>query len=374
MEIKALDLKLQYKKYKREIDAEIKSVIAATNFIQGAPVREFEAQLASYLGVKAVVGCCSGTDALFLGLNALGIKPGDEVITTSFTFIATAEAISYLGAKPVFVDIDPETFNINTELIEKNITEKTKAIVPVSLFGEVSAMKEITRLAKKYKLAVLEDAAQSIGGSYHGIKSGNLSPLAATSFFPSKPLGGYGDGGAVIVQKNAKLEERVRSLLNHGQTKRYHHKYIGINGRLDTLQAAVLKVKLKYLDEEVKKRQSVAEFYRSNLDPDLYTTQKLDPESSSAWAQFSLVPKMPRKASRKKSRTKILSHLSENKIPYAIYYPIPIHLQEAFRYLGYQRGDLPVTEDLAKEIFAIPIHPFLKKEEIGRVIEVLNEA
>ena len=367
MGIVPLDLKTQYKNYQAEIDAGIKSVIDTTSFIQGQVVREFEAELAKYLGVKDVVACSSGTDALFLALSALEVTRGDEVITTPFTFIATAEAISYLGAVPVFVDVDQETFNLDPKLILEKITKKTKVILPVSLFGVPADMSLINEIAKENDVIVLEDAAQSIGSTHHGDKSGNLSSVGATSFFPSKPLGAYGDGGAVMVKDNEVLADKVRCLLNHGQVKKYHHAFIGINGRLDSIQASVLKVKLKHLDNELGRRNEIAKTYLSRLKPHLYSPQKIPDHVYSAYAQFSLLTR-----GDERSREKVLSRLTQHEIPWAIYYPIPIHLQEAFRFLGYKQGDFPNCEKLAETIFSIPIHPFLKDEEVEKVILVLN--
>ncbi len=364
MKITALDLKKQYTLYQKEIDLALKKVIESTSFIQGKVVRELEEELAKYLEVRDAIACSSGTDALFLSLAALGIRGGDEVITTPFTFIATAEAISYLGATPVFVDCNADDFNICDQDIKKKITPKTKAILPVSLFGAPSNMKAINQIAQEHELAVIEDAAQSIGGSYYDKKSGNLSSIAATSFFPSKPLGGYGDGGAVMVKNNSKLAERVRILLNHGQTKKYHHTFIGINGRLDSLQAAVLKVKLRYLDEEITKRNQIATAYKEKINPDFFTPQKIADGVYSAYAQFSLIAKKPRK--------KLLDYLSEKKIPWAIYYPIPLHLQKAFSFLKHKKGDFPNAEKIAKQIFSLPIHPFLSKKATDFIIKTIN--
>ena len=248
-----------------------------------------------------------------------------------------------------------ETFNIVPELIAEKITEKTKVILPISLFGLPANMSSINKIALDNRLVVLEDAAQSIGASYSGKKSGNLATIAATSFFPSKPLGAYGDGGAVIVRNNQKMAHKIRCLLNHGQTEKYHHSFIGINGRLDSMQAAVLSVKLKYLDDEVRRRNEIATKYLGNLAKDFYSFQKIAAHAYSAFAQFSLVAKKPRK--------KILDHLTRHEIPWSIYYPIPIHLQKAFEFLGYKTGDFPNCEKLAKTIFSIPIHPFLKTKK-----------
>ncbi len=273
MKINFINLQRQYQKYKIDIDAQIKEVIDSAGYIMGPKVSNLEDNLASFTGVSHAVACSSGTDALILSLMALGIRPGDEVITTPFTFIASAETIAFLGAVPVFVDIDEKTFNIDASKIEEKITCKTKAIMPVSLFGQVADMDAIGEIAKKYKLKVIEDAAQSFGAEYRGKKSCNLSEIACTSFFPAKPLGCFGDGGAIFTDDD-ELASKMRILLNHGQTKQYVHSNIGINGRLDAIQAGIIDVKLTHFSDEISKRQEIAKKYSNNLKNFLAHTDK----------------------------------------------------------------------------------------------------
>jgi UDP-2-acetamido-2-deoxy-ribo-hexuluronate aminotransferase len=355
-----INLKAQYRAYKEEIDKEIADVLATSSYIGGPKIKTLEENLANFVGVKEAIACSSGTDALLLALMALDIKEGDEVITTPFTFIATAETIAFLKAKPVFVDIDEKTFNIDPTKIEEKITSKTKAIIPVSLFGQIANMDAINTIAKKYNLAVIEDGAQSFGAEYKGKRSGNLSTIGTTSFFPAKPLGCYGDGGAVFTNDEA-LTQKIRVLLNHGQTKRYEHTLIGINGRLDSIQAAVLNVKLKYYEKEIAKRQEIAQNYNNNLKN--VTLPYIEKDNLSVWAQYCI---------RVQDREKVLQKCQENSIPTGIYYPKPLHLQEAFSFLGHKEGDFPVSEKVSKDILALPMSAFLTKEEQEKVIEVIN--
>ncbi len=361
MKINFIDLQKQYQHYKSEIDKEIQEVLDTSSYINGPKVKELEEALSDFSGAKYAIGCSSGTDALLLALMALGIKSGDEVITTPFTFIATAEVIAFLGAKPVFVDIDEKTYNIDATKIEEKITDKTKAIIPVSLFGQIADMDEINRIAKKYNLKVIEDGAQSFGAEYKGKRSCNLSDIATTSFFPAKPLGCYGDGGAVFTN-DKELANSIRVILNHGQTKRYVHTKIGINGRLDTIQAAVLKVKLKYFNEEIQKRQEVANRYTQNLKGVI--TPYVEPHNLSVWAQYCI---------RVENREEYLQKCKKRGVPTGIYYPIPLHLQEVFRYLGYKEGDFPISERVSKDIMALPMSAFVTKEEQDYIIGVINE-
>lgn len=357
-----LDLKAQYLSYKEQIDAAVKSVIDSTCFIGGEEIALLEEELSAYVGSPFSVGCASGTDALLLALMAGGVSAGDEVITTAFTFVATAEVPKLLGAKPVFVDVDPATYNIDVSKIEAAITPKTKAIVPVSLFGLTAEMKAINEIAKKHDLVVVEDAAQSFGAEYHGKKSGDLSPFACTSFFPAKPLGCYGDGGAVFCRE-AGHAKHMKMLLNHGMEQRYHHDIVGFNGRLDAIQAAILRVKLKHLDREIAKRREVANYYSENLKNDLIRPQEIPQDCQSVFAQYCYT--LP----SKEKREGMIEHYKKSGIPCAVYYPIPLHLQKAFGDLNYKRGDLPVTEDLSDRIIAIPLHPFLKDEDRNKVVD-----
>ncbi|QLE02357.1 DegT/DnrJ/EryC1/StrS family aminotransferase [Galbibacter sp. BG1] len=356
MKIDFAKLGLAYVEHKKEIDAAIAKVIDNSSFIMGAQVSSFENNLSRYTGAKHSISCSSGTDALLLAMMAIDIQPGDEIITTPFTFIATAETIAFLKAKPVFVDIDEESYNIDPSKIEAAITSRTKAIIPVSLYGQPSDMTEINEIARKYDLTVIEDAAQSFGSEYKGDKSCNISSIGCTSFFPAKPLGCFGDGGAVFTN-NDKLAEIMKSLRLHGQTERYFHKYVGMGGRLDTIQAAVLNVKLKYYEEDVKRRQLVAQKYTELLKEKLITPIVKD-DRTSVWAQYSV---------RVKNRDGVQNKLKSVGIPTAVHYPRPLHLQECFEYLNYKEGDFPVSEMVSKEIMSLPMNPYLKDEEINYI-------
>jgi len=353
MKIDFANLKFSYLEHKEKIDEAIASTISSTSFIMGQSVYEFEDALAKFSGAKYAISCSSGTDALLLAMMALGIKPGDEVITTPFTFIATAETIAFLGAKPVFVDINEQTYNIDVSRIEEKITKNTKAILPVSLYGQISDMEAINKIALKYSLPVIEDGAQSFGATYKGKRSCNVSAIGTTSFFPAKPLGCFGDGGALFTSDEY-LADKMKSMRIHGQTKRYHHKYIGMGGRMDTIQAAVLLSKLPSYPEEITLRQTVAENYNQKLQTTV-TTPDVSYDRTSVWAQYTV---------RLQNRDAIQGKLKEQGIPTAVHYPMPLHLQECFQTLGYQQGDFPVAELLAKEVMSLPMNPFLTKEEI----------
>ncbi|EQB40706.1 aminotransferase DegT [Sulfurimonas hongkongensis] len=362
MKINFMDLQTQYLKHKEEIDSEIAEVLGSTIFIGGQKLEDLEKNLASYVGVKHAIGCSSGTNALLLSLMALNIGYGDEVITTPFAFIATAEAIAFLGAKPIFVDIDKDSYNIDVTRIEVAITERTKAIIPVSLYGQCAEMQAINEIAKKHDLAVIEDACQSFGATYNGEKSCSLSTIGCTSFFPTSPLGAYGDGGAIFTDDD-ELATKIKMLLNHGQSERYKHKYIGINGRLDALQAAVLNVKLKYFKEEVKARDDIGSRYSDLLEDAEVITPKIAENSTSVYAQYSI---------RVKDRDAMIEKLSSKEIPTAIYYPIPIHLQEAFLYLGYKEGDFPVSEEVSTQIISLPMSPYLRESEQDFIVKAIK--
>ncbi len=374
MKINFIDLQAQYQEYSKEIDQEIKDVCTSAQFIGGPKLQNFEKNLAEFTGVSHAIGCSSGTDALLLSLMALDIKAGDEVITTPFTFIATAEVIAFLGATSVFVDIDEQTYNIDPSKIEALITDKTKAIMPVSLYGQCADMEAINAIAVKHNIAVIEDACQSFGAEYKGKKSCNLSTIGCTSFFPSKPLGAYGDGGAIFTNDDA-LAEKIRMLLNHGQNERYKHKYIGINGRLDAMQAAILNVKLKHFEEEVQARQKIGERYSDGLftcavrNEEVLSGYKLitpyvKADRTSVYAQYSV---------RVKEREKITSALSEIGIPTAVHYPMPLHLQEAFSELGYKKGDFPISEKVSQEIMSLPMSPYLSEDQQDFIVNALKE-
>lgn len=360
MKINFIDLQAQYQKYKDEIDSEIHDILDTSSYIMGNKVSKLEENLSKFSGAKHSIACSSGTDALLLALMALDIKADDEVITSPFTFIATAEMIAFVGAKPVFVDIDEKTYNIDPSKIEAAITNKTKAIMPVSIFGQTPDMDAINNIARKHNLKVIEDAAQSFGAKYNGTKSCNLSDVACTSFFPAKPLGCYGDGGAIFTNDD-ELAKKMRIILNHGQSSKYFHSHIGINGRIDTIQAGVLNVKLKYFQDELEKRQAIAQKYNKNLKN--LITPFVDDNSTSAWAQYCI---------RVPNRDEMMKKCSDRGVPTAIYYPLPLHLQEVFVYLGYKNGDFPITEKVSLDIMALPMSAFLKDKEQDYIIEVVN--
>ncbi|MFZ5374081.1 MAG: DegT/DnrJ/EryC1/StrS family aminotransferase [Campylobacterota bacterium] len=360
MTIDFANLQKHYRLYQEEIDAAVHAVMAKCNFIMGEEVAQLESALASYVGVKHAITCSSGTDALQLALMGIGIAPGDEVITTPFTFIATAEMIAHLGAVPVFVDIDETTYTIDPSKIEEKITAKTRAIIPVSLYGQTADMDEINAIASKHGLVVIEDAAQSFGATYKGKKSCALSPIGCTSFFPAKPLGCFGDGGALFTDDDA-LAEKIRSLRVHGQSKRYHHRYIGIGGRLDTIQAAVLLVKLRHYETDLALRQEVARKYDAAL-RGKHSVPFVAPERTSVYAQYSI---------RVRNRDALQDELKGRGIPTAVHYPMPLHLQECFAYLGYRKGDFPISETVANEIMSLPMNPFLTDAEIDYTVGAL---
>lgn len=362
MKIDFIDLRAQYHKYKKEIDTEISDVLESSRFIGGDKVAAFEHNLGLYTGAKHAIGCASGTDALLLSLMALDIRAGDEVITTPFTFVSTAEVIAFLGAKPVFVDIEQDSYNIDASKIESVITNRTKAIIPVSLFGQCCDMDFVNSIAKRYDIPVIEDACQSFGATYEGKRSCNLSTIGCTSFFPSKPLGAYGDGGAVFTNDD-EIALKIRMLLNHGQNKKYSHRYIGINSRLDALQAAVLNVKLKYFDNEVRLRDEIGSRYTDLLEDTDIITPKIVQNRTSVYAQYSV---------RLKEREHLIERLNEKGIPTAVHYPIPLHLQEAFSYLAYNEGDFPVSELVSKEILSLPMSAYLSESEQDFIVEAIK--
>ncbi len=362
MKINFIDLQAQYQEYKAEIDKEVGEVFASAGFIGGPKLDSLEKNLATYTGVKHAIGCSSGTDALLLALMALDIKAGDEIITTPFTFIATAEVIAFLGAKPVFVDIDEKTYNIDPSKIEALITKNTKAIMPVSLYGQCADMDALNAIANKHNLVVIEDACQSFGAEYKGKKSCALSTIGCTSFFPSKPLGAYGDGGAIFTDDD-ELASKMRMLLNHGQNERYKHRYIGINGRLDAVQAAILDVKLRHFDKEVKLRQEIGQRYSALLADADVITPFIEDERTSVYAQYSV---------RAKDRASMVAKLSEQAIPTAVHYPMPLHLQEAFIYLGYKAGDFPISERVSEEIMSLPMSPYLTNEQQDFIVNAIK--
>lgn len=366
-----VDLRAQYKKLGPEIDKAIKSVLDKAAFIKGPDVKLFEEELQAYMGVKHVVSCANGTDALQLAMMALGLKPGDEIITTDFTFIATVEVVALSGLKLVIVDPDPGSFNISVEAVRKAITPKTKAIVPVHLFGQCADMDGIMELAEKNNLFVIEDAAQATGADYifrNGTvkKAGTIGHIGTTSFFPSKNLGCYGDGGALYTNDD-KLAEKLRSIANHGMKVRYHHDDIGINSRLDTIQAAILRVKLKHLTLFNKARRVVADHYDEAFIgcPAITIPERVN-YSSHIFHQYTIRVKNGK-------RDELKSFLESKKIPVMIYYPGPLHMQEAYRYLGYSENEFPVTTTLCREVLSLPMHPDMEQEQLDYIIfNILN--
>ncbi len=386
--MKFVDLGRQLEEYKSEIMAEIEEVLSTTAFINGPAVKDLEAQLAEYVGVSHAVGCSSGTDALILGLMALGVGRGDEVIVPDFTFIATAETVSLMGATPVFADVRPDTYNLDPDAIEALISERTVGIMPVSLYGQVADLHEINAIAERHGLWVMEDGAQSFGATYHGKQSCSLSTLATTSFFPAKPLGAYGDAGAVFTNDDA-LAAKMRMLLNHGQRSRYNHAIIGLNARLDTLQAAILKVKLRHFPEEIAARQRVADAYTEKLataahkpagpakgTPQATTgsseatgqaqgvvTPTVLPHNTSTWAQYTI---------RVADRDRVRASLQEKGIPTSVHYPTPLHTQDAFA--GLRSEENPEAAKAAAEVLSLPMHPFLTADEITTVADAVTAA
>lgn len=360
-----VDLKRQYDEYKDEIMAEIQNVLDTTSFINGPALRELEAQLAEHTGVKHAIGCSSGTDALVLGMMALDIQRGDEVIVPDFSFIATAETVALMAATPVFVDVRPDTYNIDPAAVRAAITKRTVGIIPVSLYGQVADMDEINAIAAEHGLWVMEDGAQSYGATYKGKRSGALSRIGTTSFFPAKPLGGYGDGGAVFTDDD-ELAARTRMILNHGQRKRYDHAVIGLNARLDTLQAAILKVKLNHFDDEVVRRQQVADWYTAAFTgvEGIITPTILD-HNTSVWAQYTV---------RIANRPAVQAALQEKGIPTAVHYPIPLHKQDAFADHAQHGVEVPHTEKAAAEVMSLPMHPFMTEQDVTQVADAVKEA
>ena len=371
MKIDFANLQYQHELYKDEIEEAILKVARNCNFIMGDEVQELEKSLEEFTGAQHAITCSSGTDALLLAMMALGIGAGDEVITTPFTFIATAETIAFLGATPVFVDIDEKTYNIDPTKIEAAITPKTKAIIPVSLYGQPCDMNKIKAIANKHNLKVIIDGAQSFGSTYEGKTDSNLGDISTTSFFPAKPLGCYGDGGAVFTN-DEKLANKIKSLRLHGQSKRYHHQYIGMGGRLDTIQAAVLNVKLKYYKKDLALRQEVASKYTKALTTNLKSliTPFISDECTSAWAQYSIriKPSTFHLPPSTLTRDHLQATLKEKGIPTAVHYPMPLHLQECFGYLGYKKGDFPIAEAVSNEILSLPMNPYITDEEIEYIV------
>jgi len=358
--IPMVDLKTQYHSLKAEIDSELANVLENTQFILGPNVQQFEKETAGHLGVKHAVSCASGTDALHLALLAAGIGHGDEVITSTFTFIATAEAIRYVGAIPVFVDIDPKTFNLDPQLVEQAINTNTRAILPVHLFGQPANMPAIQSLADKHKLIIIEDCAQSYGAKINGDATGGIGLAGCHSFFPSKNLGCYGDGG-MITTNDDEIAEKIKILRNHGSAVRYHHDVIGYNSRLDEIQAAILRVKLRHINEFNNKRYAAAQQYSEQL-KDVVTTPHEDGIGNHVYHQYTLLSS---------KRDLISKKLAEQNIANAIYYPIPLHKQNVF-IKEYTDISLPVSEKIASECLSLPIFPELQENQITTITSAIR--
>ena len=362
-----IDLKTQQDRIRPQLDERIKAVLAHGQYIMGPEVAELEAKLAAYVGVKHCISVASGTDALLVALMALGIRAGDEVITTPFTFIATGEMIALLGAIPVFVDIDAKTYNLDPTLLEAAITAKTKAIMPVSLYGQCADFDAINAIAAKHGIPVIEDGAQSFGATYKGRKSCGLSTIGCTSFFPSKPLGGYGDGGACFTDDDA-LALKMKQIKNHGQDRRYHHPLIGFNGRLDTLQAAILLAKFEIFADEVEARNRIGQRYSElfgQLDNSHIITPGIEPFNTCVYAQYTV---------QVEGREQIQAQLQAQGIPTAVHYPVPLHLQPAFAGLNQGEGSFPVAEAIAKRVMSLPMHPYMTDQDQHWVMEALLES
>lgn len=367
MSIPFINLKTQYEALKPQIQARINAVLEHGQYIMGPEVKELEEKLAAYVGVKHCITASSGTDTLLIAMMALGIGPGDEVITTPFTFVATGEMIALIGAKPVFVDIDPRTYNIDPTKIEAAVTPKTKAIMPVSLYGQCADMDAINAIAAKHGLPVIEDAAQSFGATYKGKKSCALSTIGSTSFFPSKPLGGYGDGGALFTNDDD-LAKAMREIRVHGQDRRYHHPRIGINGRLDTLQAAIILAKLERFDWEVVQRQEIGARYTDLLSllrgaEGVVAIQApyIEPHNTSVYAQYSILID---------NRDEVAKRLNEQGIPTAIHYPVPINQQPGYKALS-GGGETPISDDIACRVISLPMGPYISRFNQDIIVNTL---
>lgn len=359
--IEFIDLKTQQARLKDKIDVGIQRVLDHGQYILGPEVTELEEKLAAYVGAKYCISCANGTDALQIVQMAFGIGPGDEVITPGFTYIATAETVAVLGATPVYVDVNPKTYNLDVEQLEAAITPRTKAIIPVSLYGQCADFDAINAIAAKYNIPVIEDAAQSFGATYKGRKSCNLSTVACTSFFPSKPLGCYGDGGAIFTNDD-ELAKVIRQIARHGQDRRYHHVRVGVNSRLDTLQAAILLPKLEILDDEMQARQRVAETYTKMFnEAGILTTPYLESHNTSAWAQYTI---------QVDNRAEIQEKLQEQGIPTAVHYPIPLNKQPA---VADTNVWLPVGDAIAERVMSLPMHPYLSLDAQEKIVNTLDK-
>ncbi len=357
-----LDLKKQYLEIKDEILSMMNDVLESSQYVLGKKGAELEGKVKAYHGVNEAIGVASGTDALHLSLRALGIGPGDEVITTPFTFFATVEAIMYVGARPVFADIEPDTLNIDTASAEKLITKKTKAILPVHIFGHPADMEKIMSISKAHGLKIVEDCAQSFGASLHGRKTGSFGDAACFSFYPSKNLGAYGDGGMIILN-DQQVAETVKKLRNHGSKGGYRHECLGYNSRLDELQAGILLIKLKRIDEYNEKRRRKAALYTKLLS-DVVTCPVEKEGAVHIYHQYTI---------RSGRRDYIQQYLRERELPSVVYYPIPLHLQEAMNYLGHKEGDFPVTEQVSREVLSLPMYPELDEKDVQLISETIHQ-
>jgi dTDP-4-amino-4,6-dideoxygalactose transaminase len=356
-----LDLKRQYLDIKEEVLYMLNEVLESSQYVLGRKVMELEEGIRKYHGVKEAIGVASGTDALHLSLRALGIKEGDEVITTPFTFFATAEAILYVGAKPVFVDIEPETYNIDVSLIEQKVTNKTKAILPVHIFGHPADMQSIMSIASRHNLKVVEDCAQSFGASLHGRKTGSFGDAGCFSFYPSKNLGAYGDAGMIVLNDKT-IAAEIKKLRNHGSAGGYRHQCVGYNSRLDEMQAVILLVKFKRIDEYNKKRREKAALYCSLLSDAVACPHEKE-GAYHVFHQYTI---------RSPKRGTLQQQLKESGIPSVVYYPIPLHLQEAMAFMGHTKGDFPVAEKAADEVLSLPIYPELDEEDIRLTSDAIH--
>lgn len=361
MQVPLLDLKTQYKTIKDEVSRAISDVCESQVFALGPAVAQFEEEIATYCSVKHAIGVSSGTDALLVSLMAQGIKPGDEVITTPFTFFATAGSVFRLGAKPVFIDVDPDSYNIDPDGIEQKITERTRAIIPVHLFGQMAQMKPIVDIARRHNLVVIEDAAQAIGASQDGVKAGNFGDCGCFSFYPTKNLGAFGDGGLVTTNMD-ELAQQIRALRDHGQKPRYFYHVVGGNFRLDGIQGAILNVKLQFLESWNEKRRQYAALYDPLFAGSPVKTPRIESNNVCIYHQYTVtVPE----------RDKLQKYLADNGIGSAIFYPKPLHLQDCFSDLGYRQGDMPVAEKLCHEVLSLPVYPELTPEQIEYTAETV---
>lgn len=370
-QIQMVDLHGQYLRHKEEIDQAIQEVINSTAFIKGPDVQSFQEELAAYMGVGHCTACGNGTDALQVAMMALELQPGDEVITTPFTFIATIEVISLLKLTPVLVDVEPDTFNLDPDKLQEALSAKTRAIVPVHLFGQAAEMNRILAFARSHNLFVIEDNAQAIGAAYKLAdgtmkKAGALGDIGCTSFFPSKNLGAYGDGGALFTNDEA-LGKRIRSIVNHGMTKRYHYDHVGVNSRLDTMQAAILRIKLRHLDTYNRARQQVAAAYDAAFEaiPGLQVPAR-NPDSEHIFHQYTLQVNNGK-------RDALKEFLNAHDIPAMVYYPVPLHLQVAYEQLGYKKGDFPVTEELCSRVISLPIHTEMEDDQLAHITDTVKK-